>query len=353
MSERPEKVNLKALTQEGVADFFARCKLPPYRVRQLNHWMYEKRVTDIDGITEFSKSLRQDLGALAYIGNLDIIQSRTSLDGTTKYLLQLEDGQRIEAVLIPDAERLTLCISSQVGCRMGCRFCLTATVGFKRNLLAYEIADQVTTVQRHIASSRALPESGRGITNVVLMGMGEPLDNFDEVVGALWRLTNDLGLSKRHITLSTCGIVPRMLKLYRDAPEVNLAVSLNATTNQIRSAIMPVNNRYAMQELLRTCRLIPLTHRQRITFEYVLLGGVNDSEDDALRLCTLLKGIPAKINLIPFNEYGDATFKRPTDSSVLRFQRILSDRHMTVLIRKSKGADILAACGQLKATCLA
>ncbi|MBF0538094.1 MAG: 23S rRNA (adenine(2503)-C(2))-methyltransferase RlmN [Nitrospirae bacterium] len=339
-----EKVNLKALTQEGLADFFKRYRLPGYRVKQLIHWMYEKRATDIDSITEFSKALRQELGAVAYISNLDIVDTRGSSDGTTKYLLQLQDGQHIEAVLIPDAERLTLCISSQVGCRMGCRFCLTGSVGFKRDLLAHEIVDQVITVARDIAPDRAL-------TNIVLMGMGEPLDNFDEVVSALWRLTNDVGLSRRHITLSTCGIVPRMLQLYRQAPAVNLAVSLNATTNQKRSAIMPVNNRYALEELLRTCRLIPLTPRARITFEYVLLGGVNDGEDDALRLCTLLRGIPSKVNLIPFNEYDGAPFKRPSDRGVLRFQRVLTDRHLTALIRKSKGADILAACGQLRGAC--
>ncbi|KJU82755.1 ribosomal RNA large subunit methyltransferase N [Candidatus Magnetobacterium bavaricum] len=353
MSETRSKVNLKSLTYEALVDFFARYRLPAYRVRQLNHWMYERLATDIDDITEFSKPLRQELGAVAYISNPEVVRTLTASDGTTKYLLQLQDGQRIEAVLIPDAERLTLCISSQVGCRMGCRFCLTATLGFKRNLLAHEIVDQVITVARHIALSRSRtpPAPDRVFTNIVLMGMGEPLDNLDEVVSALWRLTNDMGFSKRHITLSTCGVVPGMLKLHNHAPAVNLAVSLNATTNQTRSAIMPVNNRYNLQELLRTCRAIPLTHRQRITFEYVLLEGVNDGEDDAMRLCTLLKGIPAKVNLIPFNEYKGAPFKRPSDANVLRFQRTLSDRNMTVFIRKSKGADIMAACGQLRAAC--
>ncbi|MBF0344615.1 MAG: 23S rRNA (adenine(2503)-C(2))-methyltransferase RlmN [Nitrospirae bacterium] len=333
--------NLKSLTQEELENLFASYRMPAYRVRQLVHWMYEKRAASLDEITEFSKAFRQELGAVAYISNLQIVSTRNSSDGTTKFLLQLDDGQRIESVLIPDDERLTLCISSQVGCRMGCKFCLTASVGFKRGLLAHEIVDQVITVARYI-------EPDRRLTNVVLMGMGEPLDNFDEVVRALWRLTTDMGISKRHITLSTCGIVPHMLQLYRQGPEVNLAVSLNATTDRSRSSIMPINNKYGIQELLRACRLIPMSPRQRITFEYVLLRGVNDSMDDAKRLCSLLKGIQAKVNLIPFNEYDGAPFKRPDDGSVFRFQELLTNRQIITFIRKSKGADILAACGQLK-----
>jgi 23S rRNA (adenine2503-C2)-methyltransferase len=242
--------------------------------------------------------------------------------------------------LIPDEDRLTLCISSQVGCAMRCGFCLTGGMGLVRNLRAHEIVDQVISVNRIIAPAR--------ITNLVFMGMGEPLANFDEVVEALWRITGLMGISKRRITLSTSGLVPKMRELAERAPEVNLAVSLNAATDEVRSRIMPINRTYPLKELLDACRRYPLRPRRRITFEYVLIRGMNDSTGDAKRLVKLLSGIPCKVNLIPFNPGEENTMQRPSEEKVLAFQRVLTDSHMTALIRESRGQDILAACGQLR-----
>ena len=336
-----KKTNLKALSLQELQYFFRAEGLPAFRTKQLIHWVYERRVEDLGSISEYAKALREKLAGPAYIGNLVLLKRLTSADGTEKYLWELEDGQSIESVLIPDDDRLTLCISSQAGCALKCAFCLTGTLGFVRNLAAHEIVDQV------IAASRLMDP--RQITNIVLMGMGEPLMNFDNVVEALRRLTEWVKISPRRITLSTAGVAPRIHELAQKGPAVNLAVSLNATTNEIRDRIMPINKTYPIEQLLAACRAFPLPPRRRITFEYVLLKGVNDTDDDARRLTVLLKGIPAKFNLIPFNPFPGAPFERPDDSRVLAFQQILVDRKLTALIRKSKGQDILAACGQLKA----
>lgn len=314
--------------------------LPSYRAKQLLHWMYIKYAQSIEEITEFSKDLRERLSGIAYISRSLLIKRQVSIDGTEKFLFGLEDGEGIESVLIPEPDRLTLCISSQVGCAMGCMFCLTGKLGLRRNLKAYEIVDQVIAAGRII-----LP---RRITNVVLMGMGEPLANFNEVVEALWRMTEIMKLSKRRITLSTAGIAPKIIELGEKAPHVNLAVSLNATTDEIRDRIMPVNKRYPLKVLLDACRRFPLEPRRRVTFEYVMLDGINDSIDDAKRLIKLLRGIPCKVNLIPFNPFEGCLFRRPSDEVILTFQRVLLDGNVTALIRKSRGQDILAACGQLK-----
>ena len=325
--------------------------LPAFRARQLIHWIYEKNVTGIGQITEFSKPLREKLAGKAYISCLEVKEKLVSEDGTEKYLLGLEDGNSIECVLIgaeteagtssPGAPRLTLCVSSQVGCAMGCRFCLTGKMGLIRDLRPHEIVEQVLCVERLIYPRR--------ITNLVFMGMGEPLNNLENVSVALRRLTEFANFSKRRITLSTSGIVPGILKLPEAAPMVNLAVSLNATTEETRSRIMPVNRKYGISALLGALRQFPLPGRSRITFEYVLLGGVNDSDEDARRLIKLLHGIPAKVNLIPFNGHEGAAFKAPGTARVLAFQKILTDARLTAPIRQSKGQDILAACGQLKA----
>lgn len=343
--------NLKALTPQQMASFVHDAGLPLFRARQLLHWIYEKYAQSIDDITEFSQALRKRLSEQSSISNLILLKRQTSGDGTEKFLFALEDGESIESVLIPDKDRSTLCISSQVGCGMGCLFCLTGTLGFKRNLKAYEIVDQCIAVSRIIAP--------RKFTNIVFMGMGEPLSNFDEVVGSLWRMTDLMKISKRRITLSTAGIVPKILELggvgrtmltpRARAPRVNLAISLNATTDKARDMLMPINNTYPLKSLIDACRRFPLEPRRRITFEYVMLNGINDSTADAKRLMTLLKGIPSKVNLIPFNPYHGCGFRRPSDETVHTFQKILLDAHITALIRKSKGQDILAACGQLKA----
>jgi 23S rRNA (adenine2503-C2)-methyltransferase len=334
-----EKRNLKEMSERELVEFFNEMGLPAFRARQFEHWIYEKYAQSIDDITEFSKDLRESLEKIAHISNLELIDKRTSTDGTEKYLFRLEDGLSIESVLIPDEKRRTICLSSQVGCAMGCMFCLTGIMGLKRNLKAYEIVDQV------IAASRlVMPER---ITNIVLMGMGEPLHNLEEVSEALRRINKFMKFSGRRITVSTAGLVPEMLELPGMAPDVNIAVSLNATIDRVRSKIMPVNKRYPIKVLLDACRKYPLKRRRRITFEYVIFDGVNDTESDAKRLVSLLRGIPSKVNLIPFNELEDCGFKRPSEEKVLAFQNILIRGGPTALIRKSKGQDIMAACGQL------
>jgi 23S rRNA (adenine2503-C2)-methyltransferase len=336
-----KKIDLKSLSKDSVESFIKDAGLPSFRSRQILHWIYERYAQSFEEITELSKKLREELAERAYISNLTLLNRMTSHDGTEKFLFGLEDGETIESVLIPDEERLTLCISSQVGCAMGCVFCLTGKSGLQRNLGPHEIIDQVISVNRMI-----LP---RRITNIVLMGMGEPLANFNNVVEALRRMTGVMVISPRRITLSTAGIVPRIAELSQLGLKVNLAISLNATTDTVRDVIMPINKTYSIKALLDTCRKLPLQQTRKITFEYVMLKDINDSTADAKRLVRLLHGIQSKINLIPFNPYSDCEYERPDDIAVLRFQEILAKAEVTVIIRKSKGRDILAACGQLKA----
>ncbi|MBI5025307.1 MAG: 23S rRNA (adenine(2503)-C(2))-methyltransferase RlmN [Nitrospirae bacterium] len=337
------RTDLKALSEKEMIGFIGGIGLKPYRARQILHWMYRKRVTSFEEMTDLPKSSRRLLEETAFLSNLKLLKRQVSIDGTEKFLFGLDNGKRIECVLIPDEERLTLCVSSQVGCALGCKFCLTGKLGLKRNLKALEIVDQVISVQRLIEP--------RKITNIVFMGMGEPLANFDEVVEALKRLVTMLGFSRRKITLSTCGIPTKILQLPEKAPAVNLAVSLNATTDKIRDSIMPINRIYPIKKLLDACRNFPLQPGRIITFEYVLIDNINDTVEDAIRLAKLLKGMRCKINLIPFNPVPDCVSgRRPSDEKVLNFQKILIDKNMTVIIRKSKGADIGAACGQLEAS---
>jgi 23S rRNA (adenine2503-C2)-methyltransferase len=336
-----KRINLKSIPRDGLRRFVEEAGLQGFRAGQLVHWIYEKYVSDIAEITEFSKVLRSTLADLAYISELRPAGRLRSSDGTEKFLFSLEDEETIESVLIPDGDRLTLCISSQVGCAMGCKFCLTGRLGLIRNLKAFEIVDQVITVSRLILPGR--------ITNIVLMGMGEPLANFDEVAEALRRITEYMGISKRRITLSTAGLVPGMSLLAQKAPEVNLAVSLNASTDRERDEIMPVNKRFPLKSLLDACRKFPLGPRRKITFEYVLISGVNDTVEDAVRLVRLMRGLRCKINVIPLNPHAGIRMKRPPDRTVFEFQKVLVGSGLTALIRESKGQDILAACGQLRA----
>jgi len=335
------KTDLKALSTKELESFIKESGLPAFRAKQLLHWIYEKHVRSISDITELSTELRESLSEKAFISNLGALERRASMDGTEKYLFGLEDGESIESVLITDEDRLTLCISSQVGCAMGCSFCLTGAMGLKRSLQPHEIVDQIIAVSRLIEP--------RKITNIVFMGMGEPLANFDNVVEALRRITGGMKISPRRITLSTSGIAPKIPELAVEAPKVKLAVSLNATTDMVRDYIMPVNRTWPLKTLIDACRKVPLPARGRITFEYVLLKDVNDTQEDAKRLIHLLKGIPSKVNLIPFNPYPGSDFGRPDEKSVLEFQNILLSAHITAIIRKSKGRGISAACGQLKA----
>ena len=343
------KINLRALSKDAMEEFVKEQGLPAYRAKQILHWIYEKRVESIKDITELSKELREKLSDAAYVSNLQLLSRQASKDGTEKFLFGLEDGESIESVLIPDEDRHTLCISSQVGCAMSCGFCLTGGIGFKRNLKAHEIVDQIIAVMKVKSEELKVKNSTNPVTNIVFMGMGEPLLNLDEVVEALHRITGFMGFSKRRITLSTCGIAPAIPELYRKAPHVNLAISLNAATDEVRDRLMPVNKKYPIRVLLDACRKIPLSPRDRITFEYVMIDGMNDSLSDAKRLVTLLRGISSKVNLIPFNPFAGSKFKRPSDERVLAFQEILVRGEIYTFIRKSKGQDILAACGQLKA----
>ncbi len=334
------KTNLHALSRKDLEDFLRAHNLPSYRMRQLIHWIYERSARSLEEITEFSKDLRVVLSDRAYFSQLTLLNSQLSSDCTEKFLFGLEDGESIESVLIPNTRRLTLCISTQVGCAMDCSFCLTGKLGFKRNLKAHEIVGQVLSVRRSI-----LP---RKITNLVLMGMGEPLANHEEVIEALWRIVDFMRFSPRRITLSTVGIIPRILELPVKAPAVNLAISLNATTDEVREHLMPVTRKYPLKALIAACRSFSVPRRRRITFEYVLIKDINDSPDDAKRLIGILKGIPSKINLIPFNHYEGTEFERPEEERMLLFQELLRKANFTAFIRKSKGQDISAACGQLK-----
>jgi 23S rRNA (adenine2503-C2)-methyltransferase len=296
-------------------------------------------------MTNIAKAEQGLLTAIFHLPVPKVVARETSQDGTKKFLFELEDGHTIESVLIPDEDRQTLCISSQVGCQQACRFCLTGSSGFTRNLQAFEIVDQALEVSRLVKE-----EEMQRLTNIVLMGMGEPLANFGEVVKALRVITSDkgLGFSPRRITVSTDGLVPEIENLGKTGLKVNLAISLNATTDEVRNKIMPVNLRFPIKTLLSACAHYPLEPRRRITFEYVLLKGVNDRVEDAQRLAKLLRGIKSKVNLIPFNPFPGSEFERPDDATVRRFQKVLLDNHFTAPVRESRGRDISAACGQLR-----
>jgi 23S rRNA (adenine2503-C2)-methyltransferase len=272
---------------------------------------------------------------------LECVKTQESDDGTKKYLFRLQDGHLVESVLIPEKNHYTCCISSQVGCAMDCRFCLTAKQGLRRNLSPSEIIDQVIHVKRSIPNQDQ-------VRNIVFMGMGEPLANFEAVKKATFILMNDDGLnfSKRRITLSTCGLVPGIERLGREM-NIKLAVSLNAPDDEIRDVLMPVNKKYPLRELLEACRTFPLHKGERITFEYILIKEINDQEQHARDLAKLLAGIRSKINLIPLNSHKGSQMLPPSQETVLRFQDILLKRHYTAIVRQSRGHDILAACGQL------
>ena len=310
--------------------------------RQIFSWMYAKGVTDFDRMTDLSRGLRADLSEHFRISTPAIITRETSSDGTVKLLLGLEDERRIESVFIPDTPSQTFCISTQVGCAMKCGFCLTGKMGLVRNLTAGEIAGQV----RVLAGELGLRDTK---FNIVLMGMGEPLHNYDNTMKAL-RILNDehgLAVSPKRVTLSTVGVLPALDRLATEPLMPNLAISLHATTEDQRDALVPVNRKYGLEDILAAARRFPARRRNRITFEYVLLGGVNDTPDDARRLVRLLGNIRCKVNLIPLNEAAGIEFDRPSDDRINTFARILADAGLTVSVRKSRGRDIRAACGQL------
>ena len=314
----------------------------PFSARQISRWIYRLGVTDFAQMTDLSLALRTRFAGELTVSTPTIIRSDRSSDGTAKLLLGLADGRRVEAVLIPDETRMTLCLSTQVGCAMQCAFCLTGKMGLARNLSAGEIVGQA----RVLAHTFELAGTA---FNVVLMGMGEPLHNYDQTMKALRILTDPSGFAMRprRITLSTVGVLPALERLATEPVMPNLAISLHATTEELRDRLVPVNRKYGLADLIAACRRFPVRRRSRITFEYVLLAHVNDSLADASRLTELLAGMRAKVNVIPLNEAPGIPFRRPSESRVDQFARALAGRGVTVMVRKSRGRDIRAACGQL------
>ena len=346
MNTISSKIDIKDLSRQQLGDWLTERGIRPFRAAQIFQWIYQRQVDGFDPMTNLGKTLRAELAAAFENRRLRIAGEATSQDGSLKLLFELRDGRHIETVLIPEKDHYTLCISTQVGCSQGCAFCMTAKGGFVRNLTAGEIVSQVRDLKRRVEAQGDMP-----LTNIVFMGMGEPLANYANVVQALSVITDgDHGLkfSTRRVTVSTAGIVPRMADLGRDS-QVNLAVSLNAADDATRTRLMPINRTYSIDALITACRNYPLPPRRKITFEYILMKGVNDSLDDARRLAKLLRPVKAKINLIPFNEHPGSDFKRPDDAHISRFQELLADKHYTVIVRHSKGQDIGAACGQLRA----
>jgi 23S rRNA (adenine2503-C2)-methyltransferase len=313
-----------------------------FHARQIFRWIYRRGVTDVQAMTDLSLELR---GALARDFTLSmpaLVHRERSIDGTEKFLLRLADGRQIESVFIPDTPAMTFCISTQVGCAMACAFCLTGKMGLVRNLTAAEIVGQV----RVLAGALNMRDTR---FNIVLMGMGEPLHNYDETMKALRILADEhgFGMSPRRITLSTVGLLPALERLAQEPVMPNLAISLHAPTDLQRGELVPINRKYGVTDIIEACKRFPLKKRNRITFEYVLLAGVNDSPQDARRLAKLVAGVKAKVNLIPLNAAAGIPFERPSDEAIDRFARVVSEHGIDVSVRKSRGRDIRAACGQL------
>jgi len=341
-------INLIGYPEEDLKQLFIDWEVPPYRVGQLCNWVYNHRIRQFEEMTNLSKDLRAKLAEHFYIGLPRIAGKTHSRDGSIKYLMELESGSQVESVWMPDESRKTLCISSQAGCRLACSFCMTATMGLKGNLTAGEIIGQYMAVNEDLAEADK-------ITNVVMMGMGEPLDNYDEVCKALRLMVSPqaLRISNRKVTLSTAGLVERINQFAQENIHVNLAVSLNATDDATRDEIMPINKKYPIKTLMECLKSYPLKPTRRITFEYVLLKGINDSDEDAVRLGKLMSTMRCKINLIPFNAFEGSPYQPPSPERIKSFQNYLISRKYSVFIRKNRGTDILGACGQLAAQALA
>ncbi len=337
-------INLLGLERRGLEGFFAGIGEKTFRASQALQWMHQCGLDDFESMTNLSKPLRQRLRELACIEAPEVVTEQCSADGTRKWLLRLEGGNCIESVFIPEQERGTLCVSSQVGCALDCSFCATGKQGFNRNLSVAEIIGQVWIAARALGHVKGQ----RVITNVVLMGMGEPLLNFDNVVQTMELMMDDFSycLARRRITLSTAGVIPGIEKLQEICP-VSLAVSLHAPNNALRDELVPINRSYPIEDLLEACRRYALATDTRITFEYVMLDGVNDSVQCARELVRRLRGIPAKVNLIPFNPIPNSSYRRSVPDSIERFREILFAAGLMTITRKTRGDDIDAACGQL------
>jgi len=318
---------------------------PSFRATQIYKSVYQRWFDDFELMSDLPKALRTELAAEWDIKLPPVHRRFDSIDGTKRYLVRLADGELAETVFLPEEHRNTVCISSQIGCALACTFCLTGQLGLTRNLTAGEILTQALIAQRENIAWEA-----RDSFNIVLMGMGEPLHNYDNVMKAIRILHDEQGMnmSMSRITLSTAGLLPAIERLGTEPMIPNLAISLTGATNEKRNQLMPINRRYPIEQLLEAVRRFPLKHRQRVTFEYVLLKGLTDSPEDALHLVKLLKGMRAKVNLIPFNEAEEVPYKRPSEAVIERFQQILEDHHINAFVRKNRGNDISAACGQLK-----
>jgi len=338
-----ERVDLKNLSPSELSEFLKSFGKERYRTNQILRWLYQKGARSFDEMTNLSKGFRLALSQASFISTLRPLRVEQASDGTKKFLFQLEDGNRIESVLIPDKARLTLCLSTQVGCAFGCRFCLTGKMGWKRDLRTSEILNQILAVRKMLSEERS-------ITNIVLMGMGEPLANYDHTLRAIALMTHPdaFKFSSRRITLSTVGLLPQLEWLAREKISFRLAISLNGTEDKARSDLMPINRLYPLHKVLALCKRFPLKPRTRITFEYVMVEGMNDSPQDAKRLLRILNGIPSKVNLIPLNEAPEIPFRKPSEEKVKGFQKILMEGGLTAIVRASKGREISAACGQLQ-----
>ncbi len=337
-----DTINLLDLDLAAMERFFANMGEKPFRAKQVLKWIHQLGVVDIDAMTNLSKDLRAQLNATSEIKIPEIVYQQTSSDGTRKWLLQMDCGNRVETVYIPEGKRATLCVSSQVGCALDCSFCSTAQQGFNRNLKVSEIIGQLWIAAKAVGEERP-------VSNVVMMGMGEPLLNFSNVVSSMNLMMSDFayGLSKRRVTLSTSGVVPALYRL-RELSDVALAISLHASDDKLRDQLVPVNKKYPIKELLDACKhYVENGSQRKITFEYVMLDGVNDSPSQAKALCRLLSDVPSKINLIPFNRFPNTVYRCSKRSAIERFQEILINAGYVTTVRKTRGDDIDAACGQL------
>jgi 23S rRNA (adenine2503-C2)-methyltransferase len=346
------KTDLRDLTYSRLAEYMEGLGLPSSRARFVFAWLQRPGTRDFSQMADVKREIRATLAEHAVISSLVPAAVEQSQDGTVKFAFELDDGAVVECVLIPEKGRHTLCVSSQAGCAMGCRFCLTGGMGFRRNLRPAEIVGQVIAVMEYMIGAGVVRTTPRElINNLVFMGMGEPLANYDNLIAALRILMDERGLefTERRITVSTCGIVPRIRDLGNDI-RVNLAVSLHAADDETRSRIMPVNKAYGVDDLLAACRSFPLPGKKVILFEYILIKGINDSADDARKLAEKLHGIPCRINLLPYNATQALHYECPDEEHILQFQKILRDAGYRTFIRSSRGADISAACGQLAST---
>jgi len=340
------KINLLDMSRQELESFFTRLGEKPFRATQLMQWIYQYGVDDFDAMTNISKDLRNRLREMAEVRTPEIVLDQASADGTHKWVVRMDSGNNIETVFIPEQGRGTLCVSSQVGCALECTFCSTAQQGFNRNLSVAEIIGQLWVANKALGRD---PRGERIISNVVMMGMGEPLLNFDNVVKAMDLMMDDFGygLSKRRVTLSTSGVIPALYRL-KEVSDVSLAVSLHAPNDALRDTLVPLNKKYPIKDLLEACKAyVSGDGRRRVTFEYVMLDGINDKPQHARELVRVLEKVPSKVNLIPFNPFPNTHYRRSSDAAINRFRDILMKAGLTTITRKTRGDDIDAACGQL------